>query len=206
MLLKYMLLFVLTISSMSCSDRRTTELKNDIQVCKTFPQEDVILLEEMVSFFDNAISNITDQNINIDQAYVDYFEKVSANESYIELYDEIALHSSDESKIMLKNLIDNDLFSDIYKYSYYHDPLSYDTLAMILDINLSGKYMSLIKKIGDKRIFYDEYVQTLLTCGGIAPGNIEQLMGFTEDVDFNYEMDRLLYAIHYFAICSKIEY
>jgi len=205
--MKNMVLLILSmIVNLSCIPISHTELMNDSDVLKVFNEEEIPSLELIVNFFDSFILENTEKSQDISQAYYQYFETIKNSESIEDLSIHIGLSNSDVTKTLIKKLKDRGIFNEIWNYSYGYDFQTKDTLSVELELNQQGKYVQLLELLGENNNYFLEYYKDLQSSGTISPGNIAQFMKYFREVEFQKEVDRLVFAVQYITIVSGEEY
>ena len=205
--MKNMVLLILSmIVNLSCIPISHTELMNDSDVLKVFNKKEIPSLELIVNFFDSFILENTEKSQDISQAYYQYFETIKNSESIEDLSIHIGLSNSDVTKTLIKKLKDRGIFNEIWNYSYGYDFQTKDTLSVELELNQQGKYVQLLELLGENNNYFLEYYKDLQSSGTISPGNIAQFMKYFREVEFQKEVDRLVFAVHYITIVSGEEY
>ena len=198
-----MALFVVLIS---CTSNSQIKLKDDTYVVQIFNQEEISSLSMIVGFFDSLIvKNTGNQGVN--QEYRRYFNAVSESESFEDLRTHIGLASSIDIIKLIKQLKEEGIFNEIWNYEYGYDYKTKDTVSIRLTLNMQGKYFKLLESLGTKNDYLKEYVNTVQTSGCIPPSLIAGVMKtFYRDIDFQREVYRLVWAIHYITILSEKKY
>ncbi len=200
------LLILSMIVNFSCMPISHTELMNDSDVIKIFNKEEIPSLELIVNFFDSFILENTEKNQDISQAYYQYFETIMNSGSIEDLRINIGLSNSDAIKTLIKKLKDRGVFNEIWNYSYEYDFQTKDTLSVKLELNQQGKYVQLLELLGKNNDLFLEYYKGLSSCGCISPTNIAQFLKFYKEVNFQREVNRLVFAVHYITIVSDRKY
>ena len=200
------LLIISMFVNLSCIPISHTELKNDSDVLKVFNEEEIPSLELIVNFFDSFILENTEKSQDITQTYYEYFETIKNSESIEDLSIHIGLSNSDVTKTLIKKLKDRGIFNEIWNYSYGYDFQTKDTLTVELELNQQGKYVQLLELLGENNNYFLEYYKDLQSSGTISPGNIAQFMKYFQEVNFQKEVNRLVFAVHYITIVSGEEY
>jgi len=203
---KMFLLILSLVVNLSCRPASNMELINNPDVLKGFNKEEASSLELIVNFFDSFILESTEKAQNINQAYYQYFETIKSTESIEDVGIKIGLSNSACTKALIKNLKKSGVFQEIWKYSYSSDFKTKDTLSVRLALNQQGRYMQLLKLLGEDNHFFFEYYQDLKMSGGISPGNIAQFIKYFPKVKFQKEVNRLVFAVHYITIVSGEKY
>lgn len=205
--MKKMILLILSlVVNLSCRPVSNMKLINNPDVLKVFNKEEVSSLELIVNFFNSFILENTEKAQNINQAYYQYFETIRSSESIEDLGIKIGLSNSPGTKALIKKLKKSGVFQEIWKYSYSIDFNTKDTLSVRLALNQQGKYMQLLKLLGEENHFFFEYYQDLQSSGSISPANIAQFIKYFPKVNFQKEVNRLVFAVHYITIVSGEEY
>jgi len=205
--MKNMVLLIISMFvNLSCIPISHTELKNDSDVLKVFNEEEIPSLELIVNFFDSFILENTEKSQDITQTYYEYFETIKNSESIEDLSIHIGLSNSDVTKTLIKKLKDRGIFNEIWNYSYGYDFQTKDTLTVELELNQQGKYVQLLELLGENNNYFLEYYKDLQSSGTISPGNIAQFMKYFQEVNFQKEVNRLVFAVHYITIVSGEEY
>lgn len=205
--MKNMVLLILAmIVNLSCTSISHTELMNDSDALKVFNEEEIHSLELIVNFFDSFILENTEKAQDISQAYYQYFETIKNSGSIEDLSRDIGLSNSDATKALIKKLKDNGIFYEIWNYAYGYDFETKDTLSVELELNQQSKYVQLLELLGKNNNFFGEYNKHLQSSGTISPGNIALFMKYFREIEFQKEVNRLVFAIHYITIVSDKEY
>ena len=202
-----MILLILSmVVNLSCIPISHMELKNDPDVLMVFNKEEIPSIELIVNFFDSFIVENTEKAQDINQSYYQYFETIENSESIEDLSIHIGLSNSDVTKALIRKLKDREIFYEIWNYSYGYDFQTKDTLSVELELNQRGKYVQLLKLLGKNNDYFLEYDKHLQSSGTISPSNIAQFMKYFREVEFQKDVNRLVFAVHYITIVSGEEY
>jgi len=104
---------------------------------------------------------------------------------------------------MLKN---QEIFNEIWKFSNEYDYKSNDTISLRLNINLQGKYFILLESLGKDDDFMKQYCSSMQASGNINPALIASVIKHYKDVNFQRDINRLIWAVHYITILFKEPY
>jgi hypothetical protein len=190
----------------SCFSSNKTGLEDNASVNKIFSKKEVANLKQIVSLFDSIIL-LNSPGENIDISYLNYFASISNSESLDKLWKQVGLANSPAVNSLIINLKKKNAFNDIWIYDYGLDFVTSDTIFIDLAPNLQGKYMRLLELLGKQDKYLDSYTTTIKSFGGIGPSAISMFMkDYYMHVDFNQEVYRLVWAVHYITILSEQEY
>jgi len=203
---KIVLLILVLVVNYSCTPISHMKLMNDPDVRIVFNEEEISSLGLIVNFFDSFILENTGEAQNIHQSYHQYFETIENLESIEDLSINIGLANSNATKTLIKKLKDREIFNEIWNYSYGYDFQTKDTLSVELELNQRGKYVQLLELLGKNNKFFLEYYKELQSSGTISPVNISQFKKYFQEVKFQKEVNRLVFAVHYITIVSGEEY
>ncbi|MCF8302125.1 MAG: hypothetical protein K9I94_02530 [Bacteroidales bacterium] len=190
----------------SCTPVSHMELMKDPAVLKVFNKKEIASLELIVNFFDSFILEKTEKDQGINQSYYQYFETIKNSESIEDLRINIGLSNSNDTRALIKKLKNQGVFCEIWKYSYGYDFKTKDTISVKLELNQQGKYMQLLEVLGRENTFLLEYYNDLQNSGTISPGSIAQFLKYYRVVDFQKEVNRMVFAVHYITIVSEQVY
>lgn len=189
------LLFHLSCSCSSSSDQ--IELKQDPGVLKVYNKNEILTLSKLVSAFDNIIVENSKRQV-VALAYNEYFESLDTAESIEGLHNKLI--NSEEIDEMIQELKEKDIFNEIWKYSY-NPNFQIDNTTTDLVLNLQGKHFELLKYLAENNNIYKGYTKSLQRAGGINPAlTASVIKDYYKAVDFNKEVNRLVWAIHYITI------
>jgi hypothetical protein len=194
-------LFAVTlISIFSFTQKSILTIKDDPNVQEIFNSDEIPELDMIIKYFDSTIITNT-KNQNIAQAYHEFFEKISNNESLQDL--KKILDNDNDTKAFIKKFKNRKVFKEIWKYSYDYRHKPGDISYMHLSLNLQGKYFKLLKSIGKNNVFIKEYVNSVQSAGCINPSLIAFIIKNHNAMDFQKPANRLFWAVHYITILSE---
>lgn len=204
--MKYMknkvLCVLVFVSYISCVSTSHKKLLKDTDVLKVFKKEEISSLSLIVDFFDSfVLQKVKNQNIN--KAYHEYFDSISNSESLEDLKTGIEWTTSNDLESLIKKLKEKNHFDEIWTVTYNIDFRKKDTLSSSLELNMEGKYIKLLTLLAKKDTIIEQYINSLMTAGIISPSLIEAMLNdFYKSYDFNNELYRLIWAVHYITITS----
>jgi hypothetical protein len=80
-----------------------------------------------------------------------------------------------------------------------------DTITVILAPNLDGKYWKLIEIISQSNSYLNEYKSNVEKCACIQPAIISGFQNIHDKFDFNIEVNRLMWAVHFITAFSEVK-
>jgi len=168
-----------------------------------FDKEEIKELKEILVFFDNIVSAQTKIN-SIDSAYHHYIENLRLSESKGEFETKLLM---DKPRIdsFMNEYKKNKIFDKIWKIEYGTDIIRKDTLSSVIIPNQQGAYFILLDKAIENDKIFNEYKNSLITCGEIGPDLVVRFQFIHESLDFNNEIIRLITAIHYISVNTYTE-
>lgn len=201
------IVLLLTIVIIGNAQSEKLKLIDDPVVLKVFNKNEISDLLLVVDFFDSIILKDDIYNKqNINQIYQEYFKVIADKESFMCLKEEVGLSESSSARLLINRLKNDDIFNDIYLDAYFVELSTKDTLHSRLDINPLGRFMTLLGSLSKEVQVYEQYVADIQFCYGICPSNVSYIIYLYRDIDFDREVNRLVFAIHYIAILSTEEY
>lgn len=195
------LLAFLLLNIISCSSTENVPLTEDVNVTSIYSKKEISSLELILDFFDAFILERV-QTKSIDIAYHKYFKSLQNVKSLEEFKDNIEL-SSNNLNDLLENLKDDGIFNEIWQYEYGIDYKTKDTLSVCLIPNIQGKHIELLEIIGNKNNDLKKYVNSIKECACIPSSVIAGFNNNHGEFDFQKDINRLIWAIHYITIISE---
>ena len=195
---KTIITIVALISIISCQNNSNNpmDLSNNEKLTRFFSPDEIEAMESIISYFDKmVVPGVTDYN----SVYQKYFDEMAKAESYDDLLSKIDLKSKDAG-LLIKNLKKNGVFNEIWTElpNKLNDNKS-------LDINWNGKYFQFLKSMSSEYSFLKNYVSSVESVGGINVVNKAGMLKiYYKEVDFNKEIIRLIWAVHYITVLSNI--
>lgn len=183
------------------------ELHTDPTVVNVFNEKEISSLERIVDVFDDFIVGNVGEVNNIQKAYNQYFDSVSNEEVFRHLSEQLKLSDSDIIQSLISQLKDDGIFDEIWSYNdyhHYHIDTKQGTKVLGLKINKNGKYFKMLNSLSKHNDLYESYYKSIMGSGRISPGSISIFLNAFHQVDFSREVNRLIFAIHYITVASRI--
>lgn len=201
------LIYLFLIVNISCNSILNIRLSKDPDVLDIYNKKEIHSLELILGFFDDFISASTINNQEIGKAYFEYFELINSSESLEDMEIYLGLAHSEDTKKLIMELKDRGIFNEIWQYDYNYDFQTKDTSSVFLSPSVFGKYMQFLELKGKSNRSLEEYSKSIKNCACIAPSQIAFFMkDYYKKVDFQKEVNRLLFAVHYITIVSEQKY
>ncbi len=175
----------------TCSTNRN--LVSNKQVSFVFNKTEIKDLEIILNFFEQNICK--DFNNDYKSCYKSFNKRMleEANNGKFGL-----IIPYDSQKRMYKRL-NKALFNEIWSYGLSWKPKSKDTIK-IIGINFNGKYVNLLKKLGNSNASINKYYKDLQSSGDITPLMVNRLINEYDKYKIENIEIRLFYAIHYLIL------
>ncbi len=206
--LKICAIFILVgIILISCALSSKTALKTHTAIVQIFSNEEIVSLESIITFFDKIIMEKT-QLPKVNDAYCSYFETINKKESFDEFEKLIHIENKESYRNLITQLKEKGMYKKIWIDAYkYKSFVRKDTLKTYRRYKWeNGKYMNFLRLVGEKDTFIKDYRESIIACGDICLTDIVSFMKFYKRFDFNKEIDRLMYAVHYLTLLSEEKY
>ena len=199
--------FLIATTILSCTPYTKGELIDNTTIVKVFNKEEIVSLESIITFFDKIIMEKT-QLPKVNDAYCSYFETINKMESFDEFEKLIHIENKESYRNLITQLKENGMYKKIWIDAYkYKSFVRKDTLKTYRRYKWeNGKYMNFLRLVGEKDTFIKDYRESIIACGDICLTDIVSFMKFYKRFDFNKEIDRLMYALHYLTLLSEEKY
>lgn len=205
-MIKVLLIILIPLNALSIQNH--SSLYADTTVNSVFNREEISYLMRIVAVFDDFILANVGSNKSIHKAYNHYFNAVTNEELFFDLRENLKVSNSDSVQSMISRLKGNGMFNEIWKdtdYYYYHLDRKQGVKLEGLQINLKGKYLQMLKSLAKENDYYKRYYNGIMGSGAISPTGIAQFLNGFNKMDFECEVNRLVFAIHYITVASGIE-
>ncbi len=195
------LLILITILTIACSTQN--DLLDDQLVKNGFSNSDVENIHKLVAYFETRIGV---QQTNITTSYRNLFQETSFN------FDSISNHIfiKDSLRSFLNGIpkttrveiwaTNNSTAYKSYENKTFKEPIKYKSF----DINLSGKYLDLLKDISKEDKNVQIYVGQIVTSGGIPTFGVFNDIVIDKKgndiVSFKSDYWRMIIAIYYITM------
>ena len=190
------LVLVLLVSCNAGGDK-TSAMQKDPILTKVFTTEEISDLQMIVDYFDKSLLGNAD---DFDSLYQQFFRKIDKSESYDILISKIHLDAP-EFQTMLSHLKESGVYDEIWV-----EFINKLNNKKTLDFNLKGKYFQFLKLMSNEYPFLKNYISSIESMGG---NNVSAQAGMNKiyysKVDFNKPVIRLIWAVHYITVVSRIE-
>jgi hypothetical protein len=190
---------------------KTSGADTDAFLKQVFDEKEVILVNQIIRYYDNFVLNKTDQNKSIEDAYLEFATKnvtLAEKEGNLDL-----LAPSREERVAFFDTLDKDVLSNIFRITdtiyWYSSPKVVVEAEYYPYQFLTGslKYLDFIKALSTRNDFYSYYHNGLKATGDISPtiyGSIlmqynneypEHVKKFNEAFDFSKKEDRFAFIV-----------
>lgn len=200
---KIILFIGLIINNISCSSDKYS-LENDKAIQLIFNEEEISSLKLIVQFFDEYVSAGIRRN-NLNDSYHSFIESIKYVDSVEDLERKLNLDQDGVDNLILI-LKEKRLSDEVWQYDYGYHHKSKDTLSISLAPNFDAKYWRFIDVISQNNITFKEYKTIIEVSGNIPPGIVAGFQNIHDKFDFNYEINRLIWAVHFITIFSSKKY
>lgn len=191
---------ILILHIISCTSAPNTCAKEDAALKKEFTNEEITSLNLIVNYFDSHVLKIISSS-DTNEAYHSYFESLISSNSYESLNAKVGLNQSEVNNL-LKNLEAKGVFDEIWNYEYGYDYETKDTLSIVLVPNLNGRYWKFFEIISQDDSYLNEYKSRVDESRNIPPSIITGFQNIHNKFDFNKEVNRLIWAVHFITAFS----
>jgi len=197
-------ILLILLLNFSCSSPLDIKLEEDTDVLSIYNKKEISSLKLIVDFYDAFImKNTKQQQINL--AYHEYFESIRNVNSFEDLINHIRL-TPDDLKFLINDLKICGTFDEIWQYEYGINYKTKDTISVCIIPNTQGKYMRLLKLLGQSNDYLEVYANSIQECVCIPPSIAVGFQHNHNEFDFQKEVNRLIFAIHYITIISEEKY
>lgn len=192
------LLILLTIGA--CASNKPYQLTDNKSVSAIFNKDEVAYLSKILYYFDSLVMQSVDIH-NPNEAYQDFFYEIKQTESIAKLDSLFFKHQKWLQGLFIDQLRDDDNFNDIWNVSFNFN----DTTLPFFRINMKGKYFSLLELRAQNSSLIHEYVENAKSTGiNTGPSSVALFLYKYTQMDFKNELDRLIWAIHYITLMTKV--
>lgn len=199
--MKNLLLISAMIIALSCATQRQNDLANDQTIKALFNETEINDLTKIQSFFDKSIgSKVNENEENLEKLYTNFF----LQNSDIEKASDFKLSINFGEQKELYNQLDKRTFDDIWVIGWLTKMDSNDTLK-IIQLNRQGKYVELLKTIGEQDSTINNYYNSLEIAGDISPSMFADLIKNHKNYNLKDPKIRLIIAIHYLTLNDQFE-
>ena len=194
--MKYLaFLLVLIPTLVFASDTLQNKLENDKYIKKYFSSDEIAELAKIISFVDSCVLQ-ENKYREIDKAYHYYLDSLFVDDN-----NDIVTFDEDKRNDFLDS-IDKTVFSEIWikdsigRCIYTKDTI-YDYLEDFIrfDLRINGKYIQLIRELGDSSEYFKAAYEQSQIIGGLSPIAEVGLIYYNHQFDFNEVNVRLWAAI-----------
>lgn len=198
--MKILKLFLLVV--ILCNHSYSQDNSEFKYIKKYFTNDQIIVLESMISFVDSAVNT---KNVNIEAAYKEYIDSLD-----VDIYKKMCLFDQVIKEKFLINLPE-EVFDKIWtkqipRYVKTRDTtLYYPENFWSFDLNINGDYLKLLKILGKKEKYYKDISKSIWLCGGLCPTVFGGIFKQIDEIDFNKFTDRLWLAIFLLTIEESTE-
>ena len=204
------LLIIITACSTSGNDSAQSS-DPDAVLKQAFDEQEMVIINEVISYYDNFVLSKTDQNKSIKDAYQEF---LTVNGPLAEIKGDLSIFclSNKERAAFLETLDKNVLLSllhindTVYWYSFERELIETEYQPYyVLDV-VNHKYSPFLKVLSARNDFYSSYSEEFEICGCIAPSTYGDIfhafdnehleyMKYSETFDFSRKEDRLAFII-----------
>lgn len=200
---KVLLLIALTFSLVACNKKETP-------LPRHFNESELQTIDSILTFFDRFVWTQTNEQLEIGDAYLAYFEKVNPNIE--QAYDFIPFIPSIEDRITLyESLNQSNLkaffhISDsmLVKITLEEPPLKMYS-PFTFELNVHGKFMAFLKDLSQRNDFFNSFYMNIYNSGEMSPANYAKIRNDFNQVDFNKKDERLAIVIALLRLGRKMD-
>jgi hypothetical protein len=165
-------------------------------------QDDWNEIHSLTLFFDNIVKSNTGVE-SIDSAYHAYMENHRYLDSYISLYQKLAMNKP-EVDSFLYELGTKTVFAKIFRESFgFSSPDMKDTVMREFVPNHYGGAGEILDKAIETDSVFVEYKEGLRNFATISPAIVAGFQNIHPGLDFEEEIIRTVVSMHYISIISK---
>lgn len=190
--LKYHLLIVHLIFYFGCTNNYN--YKSDKIFIQTFNQDEIIGITTLINYTDSLVKINTNQ-IEINKAYHEYFDNLKDSmfdSNYI-------IPITNELKFKyLKNINQNTINEFWHLYSFVDSVQVTNPERMTININ--GKFMNYISKVGRIDTTFKVLHTNILSMGDISRTELIRYFSNNDSIDFHIMQNRMLAMVCIFSI------
>ena len=206
------LLIIITACKTSGADTEKQDSDTDAFLKQVFDEKEVILVNQIIRYYDNFVLSKTDQNKSIEDAYLEF---ATVNVTLAEKEGNLALLApSREERIAFFDTLDKDVLSNIFQIT---DTIYWYSSGVVVEADYypyqfstgSLKYLDFMKTLSTRNDFFSSYHNGIENFGDIPPsvyGNIfraynnendspEHVKKFNEAFDFSKKEDRFAFIV-----------
>ncbi|TCO04425.1 hypothetical protein [Natronoflexus pectinivorans] len=177
-------------------------LETDKILVETFNDEELNDIIKLIDYVDKLVKAETKSD-DVKTAYPLYFEKLKINMfegNYI-------VPINRETKCSIFERINENTFDEFWylQCANMNKISSMETSRTELSININGKYVDYIRKIGEADPLFQDLYEFIMSTGHILSASMMIFLASNEGVDFNLIKNRLLAVVCIFSISEPIE-
>ncbi len=183
---------------LGCSRTNVNEMKlQDNKILKNYFNDNEILeLSDIVTFFDSKVQESYSKK-TLNDCYKSYFANFET------VFKEKGIQIDTVGYRELLNSLDTKVFDNIWGYAQGHlrksNTVSYEKQKH-LELNVNGKYFKFLSEYSKKNKDLSVYVSSIKTTSCIAPVSIADFLTNYKKFDFNNELNRLIFAVHFITL------
>ena len=180
--------------------QKTERLEDDRTIRKVFTSYEIDKLDLIISYFDNVIMNWA-STPDTNKAYHEFLNSIIKSEDYENIYKRVN-PIPQKRKDLFDTLIVNNFFNEIWYYDTVMRIRTRDTFLLnppdfySLELNIKGKYVKYLKKLGRRDKLYKGVYSDIMACAAIPPTTAWGSIQNNHLIDFNKEYNRLFMAIN----------
>lgn len=198
--MKYLILALSTLTFISCTQQKNVSLDHDEEIGSIFSVVEVQELKKLIKLFDNVVINETYTEGDINEKYHNFCETFNEDETFSNVGTNIWHNNQDSSERLIQKMQTQGLFSEIWRLSKHQQSINKTRLSL----NLNGKYLSYLALNSKSSPFISEYLADIQSSGDISPIGVSLMINRAKEMDFANESNRLILAIHYMTVTSKM--
>ncbi len=180
----------------SRTDTKETKLQDNKILKNYFDDNEISELSDIVTFFDSKVQESCSKK-TLDDCYKWYFANFET------IFKEKGIQIDTVGYGELLNSLDTKVFDEIWGYAQRYlrkiNAVSYEK-QKDLELNVNGKYFKFLSEYSKKNKDLSVYVSSIKTTGCIAPVSIADFLTNYKNFDFNNELNRLIFAVHFITL------
>ncbi len=194
--MRYLLILFIFLSG--CLADQNVSIEEDEIVHEHFDAKEIDHLGRILSFFDEEVQFITNENGSIESNYTKLFEIIKDSAKVSDPYSPILKIRSERLNQLLTSLPEG-LKNEIWETYYSINSSSGDSL-IVFDIKPGGKYGAFLKSASKENQMLNEYQDAFEHAGTSSPAMYAGMIMNYDQLNLKKERQRLIVAIHYLAI------